>query len=428
MALSDRQLLDDLQARAIRYFVDRANADTGLVSDSSDERSHASIAGVGMGLALYAVGAERGVLQRERAAELCLRVLRLLATSPSGPKPGVTRHKGFFYHFLKMDTARRAGYCELSTMDTALLLAGALTAGQYFDRDNAAEHELRTLADALYRDADWHWAQNGGAGICHGWRPRRGFMRYRWIGYSEALLLYVLALGSPTRPADPESYRAWCGGYKWQKAYGIEMFRPGPLFIHEYPQLFLDLRGVADAPMRDRGIDYFINTQRAVQMQQEYAIRNPREFPGYGEQCWGLSATRGPGKCVRTVAGRRQRFYGYAARGAPYGPDDGTITPSVVIAAVAHAPEIALPTIRRMHDSDLGLLGPFGLWESFNRFYPHPGRPAWLSPVEYAISRGPAGLMIENHRSGLIWKLMRKCPHVRRGLIRAGFTGGWLDD
>ena len=208
--------------------------------------------------------------------------LRFFRDSPQGTEPDATGYKGFYYHFLDMKTGRRSGRCELSTIDTTFLLAGMLAAATYFDRDSADEHEIRTLADALYRRVDWRWAQDGGATVTHGWTPEGGFLPYRWQGYDEALLLYVLGLGSPTYPLPEESYSAWASTYQWRRLYGHEFLYSGPLFTHQLSHIWIDFRGIQDAFMRDRGIDYFENSRRATYVQQEYAIRNPLGFEGYG--------------------------------------------------------------------------------------------------------------------------------------------------
>src|SRR5450631_1378495 len=174
-----------------------------------------------------------------------------------------------------MRTGRRAWECELSTVDSAFLLAGALTAGVYFDAPTADEQEIRMLADALYRRADWQWAQNGGATVTHGWKPESGFLPYRWEGYDEALLLYVLGLGSPTHPLPAESYAAWASTYEWRAVYDIPFLYAGPLFTHQLSHVWIDFRGIQDAFMRAHGIDYFENSRRATLVQQQYAIDNP---------------------------------------------------------------------------------------------------------------------------------------------------------
>ncbi len=176
-----------------------------------------------------------------------------------------------------------------------------------------------------------------------GWKPKSGFLNYGWEGYSEALLLYALGLGSPTHPLTDASFPAWTSTYQWENLYGIDFLYAGPLFIHQFSHAWIDFRGIRDDFMREKRCDYFENSRRATYVQREYAIRNPRGFVGYGEDGWGLSAGDGPSTPRQRIAGRRQSFYGYAARGVPYGPDDGTLAGPSVLASLVFAPEIALP-------------------------------------------------------------------------------------
>ena len=229
----------------------------------------------------------------------------LPARMPPGPEPDAAGYKGFFYHFLDIETGRRVWQCELSTIDSAFLFAGVLTVATYFDRDTADEAEIRRLADALYRRADWNWACDGGPTLTHGWRPETGFIPHRWQGYDEGLLLYILGLGSPTHPLPPESYRAYCATYQWKTIYGRELLYSGPLFTHQLSHMWIDFRGIRDDFMRERGSDYFENSRQATFVQQEYAIRNPLGFAGYGEHCWGFTACDGPG-WVQARGGRRR--------------------------------------------------------------------------------------------------------------------------
>jgi hypothetical protein len=318
--------------------------------------------------------------------------------------------------------------CELSTVDTTFLIAGMLTAAAYFDRDDEAETQIRTIADALYRRVDWRWAQNGKSTVTHGWKPESGFLKYRWQGYDEALLLYVLGLGSPTYPLSQDSYAAWSSTYSWATIYGHEFVYGGPLFIHQFSHLWIDFRGIQDDYMRDKGIDYFENSRRAVCVQQEYAVRNPLGFAGYGNLAWGLTASDGPGPAERLIKGVKRRFFGYRARGAPYGPDDGTLAPWAIIASLPFAPQIALPSIRHCQDVYPQTRTSYGFVGSFNPTYPSPSGDGlgWVCHVHYALNQGPNIAMIENYRSGLIWRLMRACPYLLTGLQRAGFKSGWL--
>ena len=328
-----------------------------------------------------------------------------------------------------MEAGRRAWRCELSTVDSAILFAGILTARAYFDADAPEEKEIRTLADALYCRADWSWAQNGGATVTHGWKPESGFLEYRWEGYDEALVLYILGLGSPTHPLREESYAAWASTYEWKSSYGYDYLYAGPLFTHQISHVWIDFRGIQDAFMRGKGIDYFENTRRATYVQQRYAIENPLEFAAYGKDCWGITASDGPGPATMKVNGIERRFFDYLARGVPYGPDDGTIGPWAVVASLPFAPEIVLPAIEYLvHEADLKAGNPYGFKATFNPTYPDKsGNPyGWISPWHYGINQGPINPMIENYRTGLVWRLMQSCSYVVDGLRRAGFTGGWL--
>jgi hypothetical protein len=421
--------LESLQRETFSYFLNETNLQNGLVLDKTAPDWPASIAATGLALAVYPVAIERGFITRAAAIDRVLATLRFFWNSPQGPEPDATGYRGFYYHFLDMQTGRRAWQCELSTVDSAILFAGVLTARAYFDADAPEEREIRTLADALYRRADWSWAQNGGATVTHGWKPESGFLQYRWEGYDEALVLYVLGLGSPTHPLPEESYAAWASTYEWKTSYGYDYLYAGPLFTHQISHVWIDFRGIQDAFMRDKGIDYFENTRRATLVQREYAIDNPLEFAGYGKDCWGITACDGPGPDTIKLNGIERRFFDYLGRGVPYGPDDGTVGPWAVVASLPFAPEIVLPAIDYLvHQVDLKMGNPYGFKATFNPTYPDKsGNPyGWVSPWHYGINQGPINPMIENHRTGLLWRLMRGCPYVITGLRRAGFTGGWL--
>jgi len=183
------EALDRLQRDTFGYFLVETNPRNGLVPDSTRAGAPSSIAAVGFALAAYVVGAERGFITRADAIARVLATLRFFWESPQGKDRDATGYKGFFYHFLDMQTGRRAWNSELSTIDTTFLLAGSLAAATYFDREATDEREISKLADALYRRVDWEWARNGDLAVTHGWKPERGFLRFRWEGYSEAILL-----------------------------------------------------------------------------------------------------------------------------------------------------------------------------------------------------------------------------------------------
>jgi hypothetical protein len=422
------QELGRLQWTTVLYDLHETNPDNWLVRDKTDPAAPSSIAAVGMALATIPVIVKRGVIIRKFAAKIARRRLRSLLGLLQGPGPDTAGHKGFFYHFLDIDTGRRVWNCELSTLDSAFLFAGALTCATYFDADTEDEAEVRRLADALYCRADWDWARDGGPTLTHGWKPETGFLPHRYQGYDEGLLLYILGLGSPTHPLPAESYAAYCGSYQWKEIYGRELLYSGPLFTHQLSHLWVDFRGIRDAFMRQRGSDYFENSRQATFVQQEYAVRNPLEFEGYGEHCWGFTACDGPGWIKRVVNGVERQFYDYIARGAPFGPDDGTVAPWVVVASLPFAPEIVIPTVRQFARLNLGMTDPYGFKPSFNQTFAVEDSPTgwWVTPFHFGIDQGPVVLMVENYRSGLIWDIMRRCPYVVEGLRRAGFQGGWL--
>jgi hypothetical protein len=425
--ITDRDL-GLLQLSTVLYYLRETNPDNGLVRDKTDPNAPVSIAAVGMALATMPVVVERGVLYREFAAKITRKRLQYLLACRQGPERDASGYHGFFYHFLHIDTGRRVWDCELSTIDSAFLFAGALTVATYFDGEAPDEITIRDLADQLYHRADWNWARNGGPTLTHGWRPETGFIEHRWQGNDEGLLLYILGLGSPTHPLPTESYQAYCATYQWKTIYGRDLLYSGPLFTHQLSHLWIDFHGIRDEFMREHGSDYFENSRHATFVQQEYAIRNPLNFAGYGEHCWGFTACDGPGWVKRVVSGVEREFFDYVARGAPFGPDDGTVAPWVVVASLPFAPEIVVPTIQRFAQMDLGMTGKYGFKPSFNQSFAVEDNPTgwWVTPHHFGIDQGPVALMIENYRSGLLWNIMRRCPAVVAGLRRAGFSGGWL--
>jgi len=428
---SDSEMLDLLRGETFNYFRNEVSPQNGLVADKTQPGSPASIAAIGMALSVYAVVVERKLLTRTEAVARTLTVLRFFQSSHQGSEADATGYKGFYYHFLDMQTGRRAWQCELSTIDTAIFMAGVLTAASYFVERNDEEAEIRELAEFLYGRVDWQWALNNAKTICHGWKPESGFLPYRWdTNYSEALILYVLALGSPTFPVDPTGYQEWTSTFQWKKFHDIEYLYAGPLFIHQMSHLWLDFRGIHDDFNRESGIDYFENSRRATYVHRQYGIDNPMGFAHYHKYGWGLTASDGPGPAVLNVNGVRREFYDYTGRGAPFGPDDGTISPWAVVASLPFAPEIVIDTIRHAIER-LGLKGQssYGFDASYNATFPETGKNkhGWVSPWIFGLNQGPIILMIENFQSELIWKTVRGCRYIAEGLRRAGFRGGWLD-
>lgn len=427
----DRALLDDVERRTFLYFWELADPQTKLIPDRAPTQSFSSIAAVGFGLTAYGIGAHRGYVTREAAAQRTLETLQSMLV--------IKGHKGFYYHFLDMKTGERFKTVELSTVDTALLVAGALFAQSYFDRDNETERDLRAAAEEMYARVEWPWAQVRAPLISMGWTPEQGFLGWDWRGYNEAMIVLVLALGSPTHPVDASAWAAYTGTYKWGEFYGQEHLLFAPLFGHQYSHVWIDFRGIKDAYMRERGIDYFENSRRASLAQHAYAVDNPQGWRDYGDEIWGLTACDGPFDGKLTIDGKERTFHSYTARGATKDDirDDGTIAPTAAISSIVFTPELSMKAMRAMSTRyGDNLYSKYGFVDAFNptlrsapelkhgRIDPELG---WFDVDYLGIDQGPILAMIENHRSGLVWETMKKNPHVIRGLKRAGFTGGWLE-
>ena len=435
-------VLNNLERRTFRYFWYTTNQKNGMVPDRYPSPSFASIAAIGFGLTAYVAGAERGYVSRAQARLRVLRTLRFLEALPQGPdETGVAGYQGFYYHFIHMDDGLRYGTSELSTVDTALLLAGVLLCQSYFDRDIEAEVEIRDLAEKIYGRVDWTWAQNRPPTISHGWRPETGFLRFDWRGYNEAMLVYILAMGSPTHPVEEGAWQEWTQTYKnsWGKFEGQEFLSFGPQFGHQYSHVWIDFRGIQDDSIRSRGIDYFENSRRATYAQRNYATDNPMRWRGYDSEIWGLSASDGPADTVQIFNNEERGFFTYSARGtaATHIVDDGTIAPTAAIASIVFAPEIVIPTIRAFRARfGENLYQRYGFLDSVNPSFTFTEVPlrhgkiidnvGWVAGDYLGIDQGPIVAMIENYRSEIIWRTMQHNPHIRRGLERAGFTGGWL--
>ena len=395
---------------------------------------------MGFALTAYPIGVERTYISRADARERVLTTLRFFWEAPQGPADsGVTGYKGFFYHFLDMETGRRFEDVELSTIDTTLLLGGMLFCQVYFDGEDPDEVAIRAYADSIYRRVDWRWAQARSPRVSMGWQPGEDFLSHDWRGYNEAMLLYILALASPTSPVEPAAWNEWTSTYTWGKFYGQEHVNFAPLFGHQYSHLFVDFRGIRDEYMRRRAIDYFENSRRATYSQRAYAMANPEGWIGYGDSTWGLTASDGPADTTLEVAGRKRRFMTYAARGAALDEirDDGTLVPTAPGGSLPFAPEIALPALIAMREKHGdALFGQYGFVDAFNQTWPAGVAPAkgqvvagrgWYDIDYLGIDQGPILIMAENFRSDLVWRYMRKHPVIVRGLRSAGFRGGWLD-
>jgi hypothetical protein len=431
-------LLNELQERTFHYFWDTADLQTGLVPDRYPSPSFSSIAAVGFALTAYPIGAERGYVTREAARARVLKTLRFFHDAPQGDAAtGTAGSHGFFYRYLDMKTGMRSGDIELSTVDTALLLGGMLFCQSYFDRSDPEEAEIRRLVEEIYGRVDWRWAQVRGVAIAHGWTPEGGFLPYDWRGYNEAMLVYILALGSPTHPVAPDAWGEWTRNYDqlMRTDNGQTFLTFTQLFGHQYTHVWVDFRAILDAPMRKAGFDYFENSRRAAYAQRAYAIANPMKWAGYGENVWGLTASDGSADVEADYGGEKRRFRTYYARGTD-ATDDGTIAPTAAAASIAFAPEIAIPAVEEMHRRyGEHIYGQYGFYDAFNPSFDFdvplrhgrriPGF-GWVDGDYLGIDQGPIVAMIENYRSGLVWRKTRTNPHIRRGLRQAGFSGGWL--
>jgi hypothetical protein len=446
--------LDELEKRTFEFFRDSSNAANGQVPDHWPQEPNSeyfsSIAAIGFGLTAYGIGVERHWMTRTEAAKRTLATLRFFHDAPQSDASDATGNHGFFYHFLDMQSGQRYGaksWVELSSIDTAELMGGVLFSLSYFDRNTKEEVEIRKLADEIYRRVDWQWFTGGSPLIEGGWTPEAKFDLNYYRGYSEAMLMYIFALGSPTHALGAESWQKWAETYDntWGNFQGQEHLGGGPMFWHQYGHVWIDFRGIQDEYMRKRGIDYFTNSQRATLAQREYAIHNPMQWADYGANIWGITACNGPrqdlkrGEVDRYVNDAKT-FYGYIARGVGlhYNVDDGTIAPTAAVSSIAFVPAIVIPAIEEMKkrygDS---VYTRYGFIDAFNPSFTFVDRPlrtghiveniGWVDTLYLGIDQGPIVAMLENYRSDFVWKVMRKNPYVRDGLKRAGFTGGWLD-
>jgi hypothetical protein len=403
-AQSSEEFLDDLQERAFRYFWNEANPANGLVKDRSASWSPGKMAATGFGLSAICIGIDHGWVTREAGRQRVLTTLETLWNGPQGPEPqGNIGYKGFFYHFVDLQTAVRTWDCDLAPIDTALLFAGIIDAHQYFAGDDPLDVELRELADAIIGRADWSFMYNG-QGIALTWWPEYGFSPVTWLGYNEAMLMYLLAIGSSTHPIPPATWQAWTSTYSWQHHYGYDFVVFPPLFGHQYSHCWIDFRDIQDAYMRAHDSTYFENSRRATLAARAYCIDNPLSWEGYGENVWGLTASDDP-------------QHGYIAHGAPPAQhDNGTITPTAAAGSLPFIPEAVLPALMGMYTAyGDQIWGEYGFKDAFN---PTLG---WVATDYLGIDQGPIVLMIENYRNGAVWERVMGYPDIRRGLRLAGF-------
>ena len=412
---SDDEFLDYVQQTCFDYFWYSANPANGLVPDRSAKGSPCSIAAVGFGLTAIGIGIDHGWISRTQGVARVLATLNTFLNQPQSTNTsGTIGYKGWFYHFLDMNTALRytSFKTELSSIDTALLMAGVLYARQYFDAPNSDEARIRAMAEALFNRLDWNWMSRGTNIVSMGWHPESGYISGNWVGYNEAMILYVLGLGAATNPLPAGSWTAWTGGYTWVTNYGLAYVPYPSLFIHQYSHCWIDFRHSADAYMRAHHSTYFENSRRATLANRAYCMDNPLRQSGYSGNVWGLTACDGPNQTFNSVV-----YQGYDARGAPGGPDDGTVAPTAAGGSIVFTPEYSIPTLRYFYANFLrNIWTAYGFRDAFNLAIP------WWSTDELGIDQGPMVIMIENYRTQKVWRLFMQSPEVQRGLQRAGFT------
>jgi hypothetical protein len=408
--LSDDELLDAIQQPAFQYFWSEANPANGLIRDRSQPGSPASIASVGFGLSAICVGVDHGWVSREDARQRVRTTLNTFYTGPQGNgASGIIGYKGFFYHFLDMNTATRFvvwDNVELSSIDSALLMAGILDARQYFAESDTDEVAIREMADSLESRMDWTFFRNNTAAIYMGWKPGTGFAGFgQWHGYNESMIMNILALGSPSHPVPTFVWTSWTSSYNYTTQYGQTYIVFPPLFGHQYSHCWIDFRNINDLYGRNHaGLTYFENSRRATLAQQAYCIDNPEGWVGYNDSTWGLTACDGPSPT------------GYNARGAPPEQnDDGTIAPTAVAGSLPFAWDICLPALHNFYNNYPSLWGPYGFRDAFNL------TQSWYDTDYIGIDEGPIVLMIENHRNQSVWNRYMQIPSIQTGLARAGF-------
>ncbi|UVO50852.1 Tat pathway signal protein [Sphingomonas sp. SUN019] len=436
----------DIEERTFRWFWNNVNRANGLVPDRTPNPPFCSIAAVGFALTAYAVGVERGWAKREEARDLTLTTLKFFASLPQGDgRSGVSGQRGFFYHFLDMKTGLRYRDTELSSVDTTLMHFGMLFAASYWEGDDPAEIEIRDVANDLVGRAEWPWFLNKRPVVSMGWDPKKGFIERSWDGYNEGMMVVLLGLGSTRYPLPDGAWNAWTAPYPrfWRGEGATRHLAFAPMFGHQYSHVWIDFRGIRDVVMRGAGFDYFENSRRATFANRAYCMANPMGWEGYSRDIWGLTACDGPGNYKlpfpNRSGGETRTFYGYSARGPlgqPDERDDGTIAPTAALGSLPFAPEICIPAAEALLRVP-GLYQQYGFLDAFNPSFRYSEKKletgtvdaanGWVASDYLGIDQGPILLQAANYRSDFVWKVMRKSPVIRRGLQRAGFTGGWLD-
>jgi len=387
----DDKFLDELERATYLYFWEQASPQTGLVRDrftahGKDRGGVASIAATGFGLTALCIAEMRGYLSHAQARDRVLATLRSLWRK-------APHHRGFFYHFADMNTLGRRWDSEASSVDTAILLCGVLTCSRFYHHE-----EITDLAYAIFNRVDWSWLSEDTTLLPHGWRPDVGFLPYRWDGYSELMMMYLLGLGSTAHPLPPEAWNAWKRTvFEYDGERYIGSF--APLFVHQYSQAWFDFRG-----KKDRYADYFLNSTIATDVHRRFCIELAHQFPDYSNDLWGITASDS------------QR--GYVAWGGPpeMGPIDGTVVPSASAGSLPFLPDACLRVLRTIK-SRYGdrVWCKYGFVNAFNPL------SRWYDADVVGIDTGITILMAENARTGFVWDIFMKSPEARRGMERAGF-------
>lgn len=394
----EEKFLDDLQRRGIQYFIDEADPETGLIPDRARANGGAgdvaSIAAVGFGLTALCIGDERGWVPRQDVYDRCLKVLKFL-------RDKAPQEHGHFYHFMEMKTGKRAWNCEVSNIDTAILMAGALTVRQHFRGT-----ELASIANELYERVEWPWLVRPDGRLCMGWKPESGYIDAYWDEFNEGLLIFLIGMGSSTHPLPSSAWNSWRKKPVVQYA-GMSFLQCPPLFTHQFPQCWFDLRG-----LRDDSVDYFRNAQLATRAQREWcATELSKRFPTYSHDLWGISAS--------------DSAKGYQAWGGPpeQGEIDGSVVPYAVASSLPFEPRLCMDALKAMRElcGSKGYL-KYGFVDAFN--------PAndWYNPDVLGLDLGPTVLMAENCRTGFVWRTFMSSPEAIAALKAAGFTSHIAQD
>jgi hypothetical protein len=388
---TDEKLLDEIQRTTFDFFWYEASPKTGQVKDralanGNDTRAMSSIAATGFGLTSLSIGDHRGF---GKSADILARVrntLRFLANE-------LQHEHGFYYHFIHMETGERWDKCELSSIDTSLLLCGVLTARQHF-----ADQEIRDLATKIYERVDWPWMLNGGTTLSMGWKPESGFLDARWEHFCELMMIYLLGIGSPTHSLPAESWKAWTRPVI--KYEGLEYISGNdPIFTHQYSHAWFDFR-----KKRDAYTNYFENSIKATKAHKLFCLSLCDKFPDYGENLWGISAS--------------DFERGYTAWGGPppQGPIDGSIVPCATGGSLPFLYDDCMRVLRNIRGRYKDKAwARYGFVDAFN---PLDG---WYDQDVLGIDLGITMLMAENHRTGFVWNTFMKNSEAQSAMQKAGF-------